>query len=122
MKKLLSIILITAIGSSTMFAFEHLKSVKEFEETIKKGNIIIDFYASWCNPCKEMEQNLKELKSQKDDIKIYKVNIEESVELLEKYGTPQIPALLYIKDGKILQGYVGLKQTKELQSDMKKYF
>ncbi len=122
MKKLLSITLLAMLSSSTVFGFEHLKSVEQFEETIKKGNIIVDFYATWCNPCKEMEQNLKELSSQKKDIKIYKVNIEESVELLEKYGTPQVPALLYIKDGKILQGYVGLKQPKELQNDMKKYF
>ncbi len=122
MVKLTKLSLVVLLSASTMFGFDHLKSVKQFEESIKEGNIIVDFYASWCNPCKEMEQNLKTLDSQKRGIKIYKVNIEESIELLEKYGTPQVPALLYIKNGEILQGYVGLKQIDELQRDMKKYF
>lgn len=122
MKKIAAISLIALVSASSLFGFDHLKSVKEFEETIKKGNIIVDFYASWCNPCKEMEQNLKELSTTEKDIKIYKVNIEKSAELVSKYGTPQVPALLYIKDGEILQGYVGLKQMEELNRDMKKYF
>lgn len=122
MKKITSIIAITSIVLTQAFSFDHLNTVKEFEETIKKGNVIVDFYASWCNPCKEMEKNLKQLSDEKKDIKIYKVNIEESKELVGKYGTPQVPALLYIKDGEILQGYVGLKPMEELYHDMKKYF
>ena len=122
MKKLALLLLVSVISSTTLFGFEHLKSVKEFEEITKKGNYIVDFYATWCNPCVEMEKNLKILSKDIEDVTIYKVNIEESIELLEKYGTPQIPAILYIKDGKILQGYIGLKEIKELKKDVKKYF
>ncbi|MCH9813544.1 MAG: thioredoxin family protein [Epsilonproteobacteria bacterium] len=122
MKKIALLSFVALMSTTSLFGFDHLKSVKEFEESTKKGNYIVDFYASWCNPCKEMEQNLKKLSGEKKDIKIYKVNIEESVELVNTYGTPQVPALLYIKDGEILQGYVGLKQMEELKRDMKKYF
>ena len=122
MKKLVSLLFVCIISGSTLFGFEHLKSVKEFEEITKKGNFIVDFYATWCNPCVEMEKNLKTLSKNMKDVTIYKVNIEESVELLEKYGTPQVPAILYIKDGKILQGYIGLKEVKELKKDVVKYF
>jgi thioredoxin 1 len=122
MKKLVTVTLIAMLGASSGFAFDHLKSVQEFEKTIKKGSFIVDFYATWCNPCKEMEQNLIKLDAKSKGIKVYKVNIEKSEELVAKYGTPQVPALLYIKDGEILDGYIGLKQMEELKRDMKKYF
>ena len=122
MKKLVTVALVVLLGASNTFAFDHLKSIAEFEKTIKKGNFIVDFYASWCNPCKEMEQNLKKLDAKSKGIKIYQVNIEKSPHLVAKYGTPQVPALLYIRDGKILDGYVGLKQMEELNKDMKTYF
>ncbi len=122
MKKLAFLLLVSVISGTTLFGFDHLKSVKEFEEITKKGKYIVDFYATWCNPCVEMEKNLKTISKDMKDIIIYKVNIEESIELLEKYGTPQVPAILYIKDGKILQGYIGLKDVKELKKDIKKYF
>ncbi len=122
MKRVFLVTILTIFSTIHLSAFDHLNSVKEFEEVTKKGDFIIDFYASWCSPCKEMEENLKELSSIEDGITIYKVNIEKSVELLEKYGTPNVPALLYIRDGEILQGYVGLKHIEELKRDMKKYF
>jgi thioredoxin 1 len=122
MKKLATLTLVAMIGATSSFAFDHLKTIAEFEKRIQKGSYIVDFYATWCNPCKEMEQNLKKLNLKSKGIKIYKVNIEKSPELVAKYGTPQVPALLYIKDGKILDGYIGLKQMEELHHDMKKYF
>jgi len=122
MNKLATVALVAILGASSTFAFDHLKSITEFEKTIQKGNFIVDFYATWCNPCKEMEQNLIKLDAKSKGIKIYQVNIEKSQKLVAKYGTPQVPALLYIRDGKILDGYVGLKQMEELNKDMKTYF
>lgn len=122
MKKILSLSLVALIGASSLLAFDHLKSIEEFEKVTEKGNYIVDFYATWCEPCHEMEKNLKKLSLKKKGIKIYQINIDDSPKLVAKYGTPQIPALLYIKDGKILDGYIGVKQIPELKRDIKKYF
>ncbi len=122
MKKTLAIFVALMLYVSSSLAFEHLKTLEEFEKTIKKGNVIVEFYAPWCEPCKEMKVNLKKIDRKKEKIRIYQVNIEKSQEIVDKYGTPQVPAILYIKDGKILQGFIGLKHMKELKSDIKRYF
>ncbi len=121
-QKIIALCIAMMITASSSFAFEHLKTLKEFEKRIKKGNVIIEFYAPWCEPCKEMKANLKKIDKKRDKIRIYQVNIEKSQDIVDKYGTPQVPAILYIKDGKILQGYIGLKRMKELKSDIKRYF
>lgn len=122
MKKSLSIVSILTLLNSSCFAFDHIKSVKEFEEVTKKGNVIVDFYASWCEPCKEMSTNLQALHVDSKAVKIYKVDIMKSPDVVAKYGTPQVPALLYMHDGKILDGFIGLKSITQLKKDIKNYF
>jgi len=120
MKKSIYIVSVLALLVSSSFGFEHIKSVKEFEAVTKKGNVIVDFYATWCEPCKDMEKHLQAVKGKK--VKIYKVDIMKSPEVVAKYGTPQVPALLYMQDGKILDGFVGLKSITQLKKDIKNYF
>ena len=122
MKQIIKGLVLTALLISVSEAFEHIKTIEQFERVTKSGKFIVDFYAPWCQPCREMDKNLKKMNYTSKNIKVYKINIDESKELLSKYGTPQIPALLYIKDGKVLQGYIGLKGMNELKSDVKKYF
>ncbi len=122
MKKFILIGLSMMVATSSMYAFEHIKNLKEFEKKISKGNVIVEFYAPWCVPCKEMKRNLQKVNAKKENIKIYQVNIDKSQEVVNMYGTPQVPAILYIKNGKILQGFVGLKQMPELKQDIKTYF
>ena len=120
MKKSIYIVSVLMIFASNSFGFEHIKSVKEFEELTQKGNVIVDFYATWCEPCKNMSKHLKAVEQK--DVKIYKVDIMKAKDVLAKYGTPEVPALLYMQDGKILDGFVGLKSITQLKKDIKNYF
>jgi len=122
MKKVILAGIAVAIAASATFGFDHIKNLKEFEKKTAKGNVIVEFYAPWCGPCKEMKRNLQKINRKREKIKIYQVNIDKSQDVVDMYGTPQVPAILYIKDGEILQGYVGLKHMSELRNDIKRYF
>ena len=122
MKKMVWTGILIAMTISVLSGFDHIKTLKEFEKKTAKGNVIVEFYAPWCGPCKEMKRNLQKINRKKEKIKIYQVNIDKSQDVVDMYGTPQVPAILYIKDGEILQGFVGLKHMSELRRDIKHYF
>lgn len=71
-------------------------------------NVVVDFYADWCGPCKAMEPHLKELAEQnKDKFTLLKVNFDYSRELANKFQIRGIPHLLIYKDGKLIDQHSG---------------
>ena len=70
--------------------------------------VIVDFWAEWCGPCKQIGPILEEISNEKKDlINIYKLNIDENPEIPQKYGVRGIPTLMLFKDGKLLDTKVG---------------
>ena len=70
--------------------------------------VIVDFWAEWCGPCKQIGPILEEISDEKKDlINIYKLNIDENPEIPQKYGVRGIPTLMLFKDGKLLDTKVG---------------
>ena len=94
-------------------------TTENFEEEVLKSDkkVLIDFYADWCGPCKKVSPILKELAAQyKDDIVIYKINVDNEKELASAFGIQSIPTLLFIpKTGKpqIAQGALSKEQFVE---------
>ncbi len=81
-----------------------------FREIIKSEKpVLLDFYASWCNPCKMVSRVLDELAKERNDFLIAKVNVEEERELAEHFGVQSIPTLFVLKDGKVTNKSVGMK-------------
>lgn len=119
MKKIVLILTLSFVG---LFAFEQL-TLKNFDEKIKNKNVIIDFYAPWCPPCKIISKNLEEFNKIKDkNIEIYKVNIDEQFDLAIKYGVKALPTLIFMKDKKILKKHIGILSVKNLDKESKEKF
>lgn len=90
-----------------------ITSEEEFEKEIKEGNLIVDFSATWCGPCRMMEPVLKELSSK---IKILKVDIDELEVLTRKLGIMSVPTIIIYKDGKEVKKVVGYHSLEEMES------
>jgi thioredoxin 1 len=76
--------------------------------------VLVDFYASWCGPCKRVSQILDNIVKGDNKIKVVKVNIEESSELASNYMVMSIPAIILFKSGKPQEKVVGLVSEREI--------
>ncbi len=76
--------------------------------------VLIDFWASWCGPCKMLSPTVEELSDEVDDVKICKVNVDEERELSREYGIMSIPTLVFIKEGKVVSSSVGVRPKAEI--------
>ena len=88
---------------------------ENFNDLIKEGNHLVDFFAEWCGPCKMMGPVLEEIEETvKDKTDIIKVNIDNFNELADTYKVMSIPTLLFIKDGEVIREEVGYRDNDTL--------
>jgi thioredoxin 1 len=79
--------------------------------------VLVDFWASWCGPCRSMNPTIEALAS---DFKVCKVNVDSNQELASHYGVSSIPALLIFKEGKIAARHVGVTSEARLRAEMQR--
>lgn len=72
--------------------------------------VLIDFWASWCGPCRMLSPIIDSLAEETDEVKICKVNVDEENDLAGSFGVMSIPTLIVIKDKKIINQSVGVQQ------------
>ena len=84
---------------------------EDFNELIKKGNHVVDFYAEWCGPCRMMGETLEKLD---DKLNIIKVNIDTFADLANEYKVMSIPTLVFFKDGVKVNESVGFKDDEKI--------
>ncbi len=92
----------------------------EFEEFIREGLVLIDFYADWCMPCVMMGPIIEDLaEKMKGKVKVGKVNVEENQEIAQKNNVSSIPKFILFKDGKMIEEFVGSMSEEELENKIK---
>lgn len=92
---------------------------KEFnDEVIKqKGVVLVDFFATWCPPCKMLAPVLEEISESRGNFKIVKINVDENLAISTKYDIRAVPTMIVFKDGKIVDtayGYLPKEKVVDL--------
>ena len=88
-----------------------------FEEEVMKSDrkVIIDFYADWCGPCKMMSPIIDEIAEELGEkVKVGKVNSDENMNLLEKYGIMSIPTIIIFENGEVSKTFVGVTDKNKI--------
>lgn len=71
--------------------------------------VLIDFFATWCGPCKMVSPIVDEIAQERNDIKVCKVDVDHEPELAQSFGVASIPTLVVVKDGKVTSQEVGYR-------------
>ena len=81
-----------------------------FEEEVLKSEkpVLVDFWATWCGPCRMLAPVIEEISEEKQDIKVCKIDVDEEPELAAEYGIQSIPTLIVFKDGKAVNKSIGV--------------
>ena len=78
--------------------------------------VLLDFWASWCGPCRMLSPIVDEVAEERTDVKVGKVNVDEQPELAAEFGVMSIPTLMVMKEGRIVQQAMGARPKAQILS------
>ena len=76
--------------------------------------VLLDFWASWCGPCRMVSPIVDEIAAERSDIKVGKINVDEQPELAARFGVMSIPTLVVMKNGKVINQAVGARPKAQI--------
>lgn len=94
---------------------------EDFVEEVRDDLVLVDFYATWCGPCKMMHPVLEELIKENNNVKIIKINVDNHDELARQYGVMSIPTLVLFKNGNIVEKNIGFTPKDVLKEWLDSY-
>lgn len=95
-------------------------SASDFEEEVlkEKGIVVVDFWATWCGPCKMIAPIVEELDEEMSNVKFVKVDVDKNLQIANQYKIVSIPTLKIFKDGKLINTLIGFKTKDALKIDV----
>ncbi len=113
-----SLLLNNVLGGIIMI--KHINDMKEFNEFINEGTVLVDFFATWCGPCKMLSPVIEGLEREHPELKVVKVDVDEAVEIAMEYKVQAIPTLYLVKDGKVVNHAMGYMNKNQLENFINK--
>ena len=86
----------------------------EFKEVVKEGRVVVDFFATWCGPCKMLSPVMDNIANDLQNIKFFKVDVDKNEDIAREYGIMSIPTIIIFNDGEVVNTLVGLRSKDEL--------
>ena len=93
---------------------KHINSVQEFDQEIREGVVLVDFFATWCGPCKMLSPVLEQVSKENPDLKVLKIDVDEVGQLAAAFGIQSIPTLILFKDGNQVDMRLGYQNKNQL--------
>ena len=89
---------------------------QNFQEEVMNSDkpVLLDFWASWCGPCRMVLPIVEEIAQERSDIKVGKVNVDEQMELASQFGVMSIPTLIVMENGQIINKSMGARPKKAI--------
>ena len=95
---------------------KHITNKEEFDASIKEGVVLVDFFATWCGPCKMLSPVLEEVADENPNVTVLKIDVDEVGELAAGYGIQAIPTLMLFKNGERVNVRMGYQNKNQLEA------
>ncbi len=94
----------------------------DFNAQIEKGIVVVDFFATWCGPCKLLAPVYEELGNEmQDNAKFLKVEIDQNMDLAKRFMVSTVPTIMIFKDGKPVETMVGFMPKETIKTKVESY-
>lgn len=94
---------------------------QNFDEETNNGVALVDFWATWCGPCKMQSPVIEQLSEERQDVNFYKIDVDQNQDLAKKLGIMAIPTLIVKKDGNIVDRITGYTPKEKLNQILDQY-